>query len=341
MDNPFYYGGAIENPRYFVGRRAELARIFALAASLPHQAQHVNVIGPRSMGKSSLLKMVQALAPARLPATVTVVYLDGQRYATPDAFLLALGRALGLDGNPDALTIGFLLEERRNNGKGLVLLLDELEALVKYGFPEDFFDRLRSWANSNLVALVVATHIPLAKLMRNQMQSLTSPFFNLFSLLDLPPLTESEAEELLDKAAQAGLPFSESEKARIKRWAREGHGYHPAKLQLMAQKVFDAKSREAIDWRVIEAYVTREWGEAIYPQLPWWKRWRQRVESIFEILGRWFLESVLRRPRDAYSPTTARVWGWLLFLALVGVVLAVLLGYGPQLWQWTRGLFVR
>ncbi len=340
MHNPFFYGGAIEDPRYFVGRRAELARIFALGASLPRQAQHVNVTGPRRIGKSSLLKMVQALAPARWPASVSVVYLDGQRYTTPAAFFLALGRALGLDGNSEAQAIGFRLEARRRDGQGLVLLLDELEALVEHRFPNAFFDRLRSWAGNNLVALVVATHKPVAELVR--VHGLTSPFFNLFGdLLELGPLTAAEAEELLARAAQAGLPFNEAEKARIKAWAREGPGYHPAKLQRMAWEVFQAKTRGAVDWHAVEARLTGIWSETIHPQLPWWRRWGRRADAVVEGLGRVALEALLKRGRNDYSPGTPRFLGCLVVALLIALALALWLGFGPQLWQWARDLFVR
>ena len=340
-DNPFFYGGAIEDPRYFVGRREELARIFDLGASLPRQAQHVNVTGPRRIGKSSLLKQVQALARSRLPKAVRVVYLDGQRYTTPADFFQALGRALGNNGPEEAQDIGSLLEERRKDGKGLMLLLDELEALVKHGFSNPFFDRLRAWANNNLVALVVATHKPVAELV--QVQGLTSPFFNLFSPLELDLFTEEEAKELLAKAAQAGLPFTDEEKARIKRWARQGHGYQPAKLQLMAREVFWAKARSVVDWRAIEAKVEKTWA-LTHPQLPWWQRWWRRADVIVKTLGCWFLESALRRGPGEYSPTTARIWGWLLLLALVLAALATLWGHGPmfrELWPFVRGLFAR
>ncbi len=339
MHNPFFYGGAIEDPRYFVGRRAELARIFALGASLPRQAQHVNVTGPRRIGKSSLLKMVQALAPARWPAGVSVVYLDGQRYTTPAAFFQALGRALGLNGNSEAQAIGFRLEARRRDSQGLVLLLDELEALVVHRFPNAFFDRLRSWAGNNLVALVVVTHKPVAELVR--VHGLTSPFFNLFGdLLELGPLTEAEAEELLARAAQAGRPFNEAEKARIKRWAQEGPGYHPAKLQIMAREVFWAKAQGRVDWRAIEDEVEQAWA-LTRPQLSWWRRWGRRADAVVEGLGRVVLEALLKRGRDDYSPGTARFLGCLVVALLIALALALWLGFGPQLWQWVRDLFAR
>ena len=55
MSNPFYYGGRVE-PDQFVGRQSELRRIFA-ALEIAHtgQMQSVSVVGPRRIGKSSLL----------------------------------------------------------------------------------------------------------------------------------------------------------------------------------------------------------------------------------------------------------------------------------------------
>jgi len=51
MPNPFYYGGHV-SPEQFVGRKAELARIFsALEVAHSGQMQSVSVVGPRRIGK--------------------------------------------------------------------------------------------------------------------------------------------------------------------------------------------------------------------------------------------------------------------------------------------------
>ncbi len=55
MPNPFYYGGHV-NPDQFVGRRAELQRIFAgLEVAHTGQMQSFSVVSPRRIGKLSLL----------------------------------------------------------------------------------------------------------------------------------------------------------------------------------------------------------------------------------------------------------------------------------------------
>jgi hypothetical protein len=49
--NPFYYGGAIKETRYFVNRKPEVMEIYeAIVASAS-----VSVVGERRVGKSSLL----------------------------------------------------------------------------------------------------------------------------------------------------------------------------------------------------------------------------------------------------------------------------------------------
>ena len=51
FDNPFYHRGAIRQDTHFLGRSAETAQILGLLRN----RQSVSVIGPRRIGKSSLL----------------------------------------------------------------------------------------------------------------------------------------------------------------------------------------------------------------------------------------------------------------------------------------------
>src|SRR5437763_1132862 len=81
MPNPFYYGGHITNPYQFIGRKAELRRIFA-ALEIAHtgQMQSLSIIGPRRIGKSSLLYyLIQAYARYLLsPASYRIAYISLQ-----------------------------------------------------------------------------------------------------------------------------------------------------------------------------------------------------------------------------------------------------------------------
>ena len=56
MPNPFYFGGYIRDPDQFVGRKAILRNIFsALETVHTGQIQSVSIVGPRRIGRSSLL----------------------------------------------------------------------------------------------------------------------------------------------------------------------------------------------------------------------------------------------------------------------------------------------
>jgi AAA+ ATPase superfamily predicted ATPase len=67
MPNPFFYGGRIADPQFFVGREAELRKIFsAIDKTHTGQAQPVSVVGPRRIGKASLLYHLTQVYPRYL-----------------------------------------------------------------------------------------------------------------------------------------------------------------------------------------------------------------------------------------------------------------------------------
>jgi uncharacterized protein len=79
MSNPFFYGGRIIHPSQFVGRDGELNRIFAgLQTAQDGQAQHFSIVGPRRIGKSSLIYHIVQIYQQRLtnPGKYKFVYID-------------------------------------------------------------------------------------------------------------------------------------------------------------------------------------------------------------------------------------------------------------------------
>ncbi len=87
--NPFMYGSMITDPERFVGRRAKLE--FITSRLNGEQPQGSSIVGPRRMGKSSLLHY---LIHPRDNETLCkapgqhVVYFDAQKgeCSTPDRF---------------------------------------------------------------------------------------------------------------------------------------------------------------------------------------------------------------------------------------------------------------
>ena len=104
------------------------------------------------------------------------------------------------------------VENVKNEGTNLVLLFDEFEELVQHrdAFPEDFFDQMRALINIGALGMVTSSQKPLRDLCLDG--KLSSPFFNVFSRIDLHEFTEQEAEDFL--ITDWGIePFSEDERS--------------------------------------------------------------------------------------------------------------------------------
>ncbi|NPA26700.1 MAG: ATP-binding protein [Chloroflexi bacterium] len=330
--SPFFYGGMIQDPRYFVGRRVELDTILTALATLPNQAQHVNVVGPRRIGKSSLLWRVKQLAPSRMTVRVFVVYLDGQDLVTPAAFYRALAEALAAP-RPEKERLVRALQAYREDGRPVVLLLDELDALLEHGFPQAFFEGLRSWMNRSLLAVVAASRKPVARLKFEH--GLTSPFFNIFGeRIDLGPLPEPDADALVARGRACDPPFTDAEMRWVKDWAREKHGYHPAKLQFAGYHLCREKARVRgpVALAALERKVDALWRDATRPTLPWPRRLIRAGDRLFETLGRLVHETLLRKDTGTTSRSTLRLTGGavvFLGVAAVVVILGALLNWPP------------
>jgi hypothetical protein len=114
-------------------------------------------------------------------------------------------------------------------GRRLVLCLDEFEAAGQLG--SDFLGYLRGLVGTNRAALVVATKRPLEEL--SQEEVLTSPFYNVFARVDLGPMPEDEARELLTQ--RGTMPFSPEEIAAALRKT----GGHPFLLQQLGSQLYE------------------------------------------------------------------------------------------------------
>lgn len=247
--NPFELRGMVRDPKRFIGRRRELDIIFSHLATM----QNVAVVGERLIGKSSLLNQIVITGKDRLGADYDLFYMDMERVFSGAEFferaieVLKNGRD-GLSEEPDHRDF-----EKSLRGKKVIFCLDEFEQTVfEPEFGPEFFNVLRSLAQTGDLALVIATKHKLQDLYRFETQ-LTSPFYNIFNILILGELTEEEAREMAKTPAQdAGCPFSDDEIDSIIRLA----GTHPYKLNLACSILYEAKSDKKsldteIDWNDI------------------------------------------------------------------------------------------
>ncbi|MCB0192690.1 MAG: winged helix-turn-helix domain-containing protein [Anaerolineae bacterium] len=252
--NPFLHRGPIRDPDYFFGRRREVNRAFDLLRN----AQSVSIVGPRRIGKSSLLFHLANPAIYQQyglsPDKYCFIYVDCEGWSelTRNDFyalllnemkeaLLRMGLAskLELPATASISFRGFEQAVRTIVSRQIqpVFLLDEFEALsCNPHLDAHFFSSLRGLATRHSVAYVTVSKEHLLKLTYAQTDTISSPFFNFFAQIRLHPFFPDEAELLVtDLATKGGLNFDPTTKKCLFNLA----GPHPFLLQVAAYHAFD------------------------------------------------------------------------------------------------------
>ena len=240
--NPYTWRTTIRDASAFVGRAAQLA----LLANLVATSQSCSVVGPRRIGKSSLLYHFAHTASADLPQVVAYLDLEELAGAGPDDFYaLAIERLMRAGrGRPDAdpardgTAAGFRrwLARITEAGVRLGLGCDEFEMLSRNArFDPDFFAYLRGLCSNYNLALVTSSRVSLFELChQGNLQS--SQFWNIFVPLPLGVLTEAEARTLVAQPfARAQVPLDVPTQA----FALNLAGRHPFFLQSVCYRIFE------------------------------------------------------------------------------------------------------
>jgi Novel STAND NTPase 2 len=199
MDNPFYHRGAIRRLHDFHNREAEISQILGLLRN----GQSVSLIGPRRIGKSSLLihltrpevrSQMQLSPPQALfvlidcqefggspPEEIYEALLDGLLDAAQDA-----GMEITADQSPGTYrALDRVLHQIHKNDTAVVVLLDEFELLAaNEQLTPYFFARLRGLTTKYGLAYLTASQRPLFDITAEE-EILSSPFFNIFVTLPL------------------------------------------------------------------------------------------------------------------------------------------------------------
>jgi class 3 adenylate cyclase len=236
--NPFIWRGGITRAEDFFDRDAEQRTLRAYTAG----RQNCQLVGPRRIGKTSLLRQVERAAPT-WDAAASVAYLDLQ---DPRCYTLKGWLALAARGcrwaTPPATLAEFAdcVDAALSSGQRPVLCLDEFEELTarRDEFTRDFFMTLRSCAQRGL-SVVTASQRPLSEL--TDRGDPTSPFYNTFPLLRLGPFTPADASDFVN-LYRAGVPrFTDDERRAILDFAKG----HPLALQVACFHVLEAKGGSA------------------------------------------------------------------------------------------------
>ncbi|MBK8988913.1 MAG: protein kinase [Chloroflexi bacterium] len=274
-DNPFFNRQRITDPAYFSGREREVEALYSAIAT----RQSRSVVGERKMGKSSLLTHLSCPDSLRQhgfdPGKFVFIYVDleGMSNITYDEFWpeildrIELALPEGQDilqemvaelaGQAEVrfMQVRRLLRRVERAGLTVVMMLDEFESLAgNPAFSSSFYGELRSLAGELGVVYLTASKRSLYDLTYQHADTLSSPFFNIFSEVQLGLLPLSEAEGLL--AQLSGLagqrPFLPQQAADLIQLA----GPHPFFLNLAGSYLYDLR-REPITDDVLTETVHR------------------------------------------------------------------------------------
>ncbi len=274
VDNPFYHRGAIRRSDHFHGREAEITQILGLLRN----GQSVSLIGPRRIGKSSLLIHLtrsQVRHTVNLqPPQALFVLLDCQELGgSPpedvyDALLTGLQDAaddadIQLVMNQQSGTyraLDRMLRQLQQQDVSVVVLLDEFELLAaNEHLTPYFFARLRGLTTKYGLAYLTASQRPLFAITAEE-EILSSPFFNIFVTLSLDMFTLEEGKGLLQKRLQpTAVRFSEA----LVDYLLFLVGPHPFFLHIAGYHAFQAISggnplQNEADWVQLDAPIEIE-----------------------------------------------------------------------------------
>jgi hypothetical protein len=251
--NPYYNTRAVHDAHMFFGRREALTRVYEAISN----NQCISLLGPRSIGKSSLLECmclpeIQQRHGFDLDRHI-LVFMDLRMFdqKTRDNFFTTVSRQLVAQARPKVLltlsegasqdVFAQLLEDIREQGFHAVLLMDAFDHITRNKeFDWGFFGFLKAQVNRSEVSYVTASVKPLAEVCHKDI--IGSPFFTIFGKHTLGPLETDEACELvMQPSSRAGCPFTEAETE----WLLKIAGKHPLFLQLACRTLFNEKQRQA------------------------------------------------------------------------------------------------
>jgi tRNA A-37 threonylcarbamoyl transferase component Bud32 len=262
LRNPFFSRQRITDPACFYGRFQEEEALYS--AIVTHQCR--SVVGERKLGKSSLLTAIaQADRMERYgldPERTLFVYLDleGMASARREEFWVELLDRLCAVLPPGDLcegaerllmqqagdlrftTVRRLLRRVRAAGLDLVFTLDEFEGLARNpSFEPDFYGELRSLSGELGIVYITASKRGLYELTYHHSDTLSSPFFNIFSEMTLGLMPEDESRGLLTTLSQQGEgPGFCEEEIEL---ALELAGPHPFFLQIAGYHLYELPGR--------------------------------------------------------------------------------------------------
>ena len=297
--NPFTHRGMIQEESAFVGRSREITNVL----NRLRNGSSVSVVGERRIGKSSLLYHLYLSGNRRLEDAsrerFRFLYLDmhDARMRTPAYFAASVLHHLdiptehtNLEKQPMVVLTNVLEDQRRQNRPMPILLLDEFEEITQHKdlFNDDFLEALRSFCNARLLAFVTVSRSSLKQLCKSR--NLTSPFFNVFTKVELKEFVVDGKLDEVAEFAQCYWTGELSLAALEADWLRRFGKKHPMRLQIASYWILENRSLNH-NRRALGKIVSREFLDLVFT--PWEKFvGNARRFSIDPVLsfGKWLAE---------------------------------------------------
>jgi hypothetical protein len=283
MDNPFFHRGAIRRAEEFHDRRSELGQILGLLRN----GQSVSLIGPRRIGKSSLLLHLCRLtvreefglsASSSLFALIDCQELAGsppeEVYEALITSIIDASKRYGIEfdmvDRPGSYrSLDQLLNSFQKSGVSVVILLDEFELLAaNEQLTPYFFARLRGLTSKHGLAFLTSSQRPLFAITAD-VRILSSPFFNIFVTLPLGMFSYEEAWSLIDQRLEGtGVYFPNELREHLLSlvgphpFFLHVAGDHAFRMLVNNKNVADLKSYEQIDSAIeieLESHLSYLW----------------------------------------------------------------------------------
>ena len=275
-ENPFFNRQRITDPAYFFGREREVEALYSAIAT----RQCRSIIGERKMGKSSLLTHLSC--PDSLkhhgfdPAKYVFIYVDLEGMAninydefwpelldrlemalpTSETKLREQAGDLAMHDEVRFMQVRRLMRRIDRAGLTVVLMLDEFESLAgNEAFSSSFYGELRSLAGELGVVYITASKRSLYDLTYHHADTLSSPFFNIFSEEPLGLLSIEDAQALLVGLSELAdhEPITDEQITELIELA----GPHPFFLQVAGYYLCREHQKETASTDIIPTMIRR------------------------------------------------------------------------------------
>jgi uncharacterized protein len=232
--NPFTSRKGINRADAFFNRENEKL----ILRDFIHTQQNCQIVGPRRIGKTSLLLEVErSIHNWEERAVIAYVDLHDVRCNTLEGWLGRVSKKLSWAQPATSLgEFNDYIEEMVSQDVLPVLCLDEFEEFTmrREQFNRDFFMNLRHAGNQGM-AIITASQAHLNKL--TDPDDPTSPFYNTFPPLKLGPFEKEDVDDFLSLLRPNVSPFEPAEKEAIRTFSK---GY-PLALQVACFHVVNCK----------------------------------------------------------------------------------------------------